>query len=369
MHVIACASSGQGGHVVVLRGLVPRGAGARLLCRITAAALLLGAAAACDASDALAPDDVPTDVAPVSKPAGGGAGPASASPFASMQLHVSPTSRALKQADLWRTNRPADAAYMTRVGAHPVASWFNEWTGDVTTAVDTELTVASVGGRLAVLVAYNIPQRDCGLYSAGGASSPDAYRSWIRSFAAGFRGRKAVVVLEPDAIATITCLAADRQEERYTLLREAVSVLRDAGAMVYLEVGHARWLTPEAAAARLAKAGIDRAQGFALNVSNFIPTAENVTYGNTLSAQTGGKRYIIDTSRNGLGPAAGNVWCNPDGRALGDLPTTRSAHALVDALLWVKVPGESDGTCNGGPTAGGWWGDYALGLARRSPTL
>jgi len=33
----------------------------------------------------------------------------------------------------------------------------------------------------------------------------------------------------------------------------------------------------------------------------------------------------------------------------------------------VKHPGESDGTCNGGPTAGTFWTDYAIGLAQRAP--
>ncbi|MET0953525.1 MAG: hypothetical protein ABWX57_09565 [Aeromicrobium sp.] len=29
---------------------------------------------------------------------------------------------------------------------------------------------------------------------------------------------------------------------------------------------------------------------------------------------------------------------------------------------WVKHPGESDGTCNGGPAAGLWWRAGALAL-------
>jgi endoglucanase len=31
-----------------------------------------------------------------------------------------------------------------------------------------------------------------------------------------------------------------------------------------------------------------------------------------------------------------------------------------------RPPGFSDGTCNGGPAAGTWWPDYALGLAERA---
>jgi len=75
---------------------------------------------------------------------------------------------------------------------------------------------------------------------------------------------------------------------------------------------------------------------------------------------------VIDTSRNGLGPTADNQWCNPAGRALGARPTTATGDPLVDAYLWIKSPGESDGACNGAPAAGVWWADYALGLAQRS---
>ncbi|MGL1937407.1 MAG: glycoside hydrolase family 6 protein, partial [Fibrobacterales bacterium] len=56
-------------------------------------------------------------------------------------------------------------------------------------------------------------------------------------------------------------------------------------------------------------------------------------------------------------------WCNPRGRALGENPRAIFEGAL-DGYLWVKRPGESDGTCNSGPTAGHWWLEYALELAR-----
>lgn len=119
-------------------------------------------------------------------------------------------------------------------------------------------------------------------------------------------------------------------------------------------------------ATRLQASNIAAADGFALNVSNFISTASNVAFGNTLSALVNGKRFVVDTSRNGLGPTADYQWCNPDGRALGAAPSTSTGHALVDAFLWIKKPGESDGTCNGGPNSGAWWAEYALGLAQRT---
>jgi endoglucanase len=95
---------------------------------------------------------------------------------------------------------------------------------------------------------------------------------------------------------------------------------------------------------------------------------------------------VIDTSRNGRGPwtpPAGKYpdpqdWCNP--------PAAGSARAractpapLVDAYLWIKTPGQSDGQCNRGiagsttdpewggivdPAAGEWFPQQALELAR-----
>jgi endoglucanase len=72
----------------------------------------------------------------------------------------------------------------------------------------------------------------------------------------------------------------------------------------------------------------------------------------------------VDTGRNGLGPHG--EWCNPPGRALGERPTTATGHALADAFLWVKSPGESDGPCNGSARSGEWMPEYALGLAQRA---
>ena len=75
---------------------------------------------------------------------------------------------------------------------------------------------------------------------------------------------------------------------------------------------------------------------------------------------------MIVSIRIGLGPTSDAQWCNPTGRALGTRPTTTTGIATLDAFLWIKRPGESDGACNGGPKSGVWWADYALGLAQRA---
>ena len=148
------------------------------------------------------------------------------------------------------------------------------------------------------------------------------------------------------------CLSPQRREEREGLIRDAIGVLKAAGAVVYVDAGNARWHPADTMAARLTRAGIAAADGFTLNVSNFVPTAVSIAYGDAIHALTGGKHYVIDTSRNGAGGTADGQWCNPAGQSLGDAPTTQTGHPGADAFLWIKVPGESDGQCyrgTGGP--------------------
>jgi endoglucanase len=288
-------------------------------------------------------------------------------PFAGRRLYVDPNSLARRQADQWQRSRPADAARMRTIAAQPQAVWLGDWNRDVRSEVDQRLSAA--GAALVVLVAYNIPHRDCGLYSAGGARDGDAYRRWIISLAQGLRRRAAVVIVEPDGLPSLDCLPLRMQDERYVLIREAVQTLKAGGAYVYVDAGNANWKQPGEMANRLRKAGIDQADGFSLNVSNFHGTAANVAYGGQLSRLVGGKHFVIDTSRNGVGAAVQPSWCNTPGQALGHAPTAQTGNALVDAFLWVKTPGQSDGTCNGGPRAGSWWADYALELSKAAERI
>jgi endoglucanase len=100
-------------------------------------------------------------------------------------------------------------------------------------------------------------------------------------------------------------------------------------------------------AARLLAAGISRAEGFAVNVANRQRTEDSYRWALELSDLVGGREFVIDTSRNGLGPPPGNDWCNPRRQALGEPPTTRVHRPGLAALLWIKHPGESDGVCGG----------------------
>lgn len=333
---------------------------ARLLVIAALAATGLAACAG-DGGQALGPG---SDGATV----GGAASPSSsANPFAGQKLYVDPNSNARRTADEWRATRPADADQMEKIAVRSQARWFNEWVGDIHAAVTGAMSAAESQGAIPILVAYNIPDRDCGGLSGGGGASPAGYRTWITSFANAIGGRKAAVVLEPDALSNMGCLSAADQQSRVDLIKYAIQALKGKGAAVYLDAGHPAWHPPAEMARRLNLADIRNADGFALNVSNFIATSLNTSYGEQISALVGGKHFVIDTGRNGLGATSDYQWCNPAGRGLGAAPTAVTANPLVDAYLWVKPPGESDGACNGAPAAGKWWPEYALELARRSP--
>lgn len=280
-------------------------------------------------------------------------------------LYRAPDGQAAAQERRWRAGRPAAARLIGRIARQPTAIWPAGDPAAVRRTVAGNVAAAARRGEVPVVVAYNIPQRDC---AAAGARTAGEYRAWIGALAAGIGDRPAAVILEPDALPQLDCLATGRRAERLALLRAAAAILtRGRATAVYLDAGHSRWLPAAEAARRLRLAGVGRAAGFSLNVANFRPTPEVAAYGSLIARRLGGARFVIDTGRNGAPAGDPADWCNPPGRALGTPPTTQTGQPGADAHLWIKPPGESDGTCNGGPPAGQWWPQYALGLAGRAP--
>jgi endoglucanase len=299
----------------------------------------------------------------------------SANPLRGRSLYVDPQSPAALQAARWRAaGRTADAAAMAKLAKRPTAVWLAD-SADIAARAREATQKAARANRTALLVAYHVPGRDCGSYSSGGSGSAAAYRAWVRGFARGIGSRRATVILEPDAIphaVTEACPSAASATERFALLADAVKTFAALpNVAVYIDAGNPGWVRPvDKLVAPLRAAGIEAADGFALNVSNFYRTGEVIKYGRALSRRLGGAHFVIDTSRNGNGPSlqddrGGPKWCNPPGRAIGRSPDTSTGQRKVDAYLWVKEPGASDGSCRAGaPPAGHWWPEYALQLVR-----
>ncbi len=284
-------------------------------------------------------------------------------PFRGKRLYVDPSSQAAASA---RNEATEDRPSVSKIAATPQAIWVSEFSGIKSQA---PAVVADIARKKAypVFVIYAIPHRDCGGYSSGGAT-PAQYRAGIRQLAQALSKTKAAIIVEPDGLSSSTCLSAKRRAERIALIRYAATTLaKNKRHAVYLDIGHNAWLSPKAAASLLRSAGVAKTRGFSLNVSNFQHTSTEIRYGTKVSKLVGGKRFVIDTSRNGRGPLPNSEiesWCNPDGRSLGQSPTARTASRLVDAYLWVKRPGESDGPCRGGGVSGTWYNARAVEMVK-----
>ena len=418
---------------------------------------------------------------------------ASARPATTDALYVPPPNHdaKLQIAALTAQQRTSEANLIRSMIRTPQAVWFTAGSpASVEQDVHETVVRAAAKRTVPVLVAYNIPFRDCAQFSAGGATNVAEYKSWIDGFAAGIGDRRAIVILEPDGLGIIPwydpyggadgsntlewCQPAEADpataaSDRFDMLRYAVDKLADHPAVAtYLDGTHSAWLGAGDIAERLTRAGIDDTAGFFLNVSNYQLTSNSVQYGEWVSeciayatsvapgnfvgcpnqywnggpfpakiadllgewtgvalsrygvwsdttttpelntsgetlrysTTAGATHFVIDTSRNGLGPwqypstypsdGVAQDWCNPPGRGLGTRPTASTGVPLLDAYLWIKVPGESDGSCNRGgasnvdpewaaltgnpafvdPAAGQWFPEQALQLARlASPPL
>jgi endoglucanase len=257
-------------------------------------------------------------------------------PFDRARLFVDPHSTAAR----WQAEH--NAAWLEPITRTPQAVWLtSEW--DLT-GLPAVVQAAQEQRALLVVVAYFIPNRDC---DGHGADSMAQYRAWIDRVLAGLGETPAVIIMEPDALAA-DCFDPLRAE----LIRDSTAKLAAAGHYVYLDAGHPRWRTTSEAARRLLTSGIQLANGFSVNVSNRQTTEESEHWALELSNLVGDREFVVDTSRNGLGPPPDELnrddeWCNPQHQALGARPITLSPPHVTAALLWIKRPGESDGPCRG----------------------
>lgn len=261
-------------------------------------------------------------------------------------LYRSPSSAAISWVNA-NSGDPRASVIRDRITTRPTARWYTSPnSGTITESVRSYVRSAAAAGEIAQLIAYALPNRDCGGASAGGAANIAEYRVWMQNFAAGLGDRTVIVLLEPDSLALQSCLDATALAERNNALAAAVTVIKasNPNAKVYLDGGHSSWNPAAEAARRLRAAGVGAADGFYSNVSNFRLTANEIAFGKSVLAALGDARLhqVIDTSRNGAGPL-GSEWCDPAGRRIGAAPTTDTGEATVDAFLWAKPPGEADG--------------------------
>jgi endoglucanase len=257
----------------------------------------------------------------------------------------------------WLAANPGDPraeAISTKIASQPQATWYTTYNPTTIASQISALTTAAVAkGQVPVLVMYDIPNRDCGGASAGGANTIANYENWASAFASGLGSATAVVLVEPDSLALQTCLSASDVAARDAAIAFDGRTLHadDPNVRVYFDGGHSDWNTAAQQAAALEAASVTTAaDGVFTDASNFEWNNDELWYGQQILQDVGDSslHLVIDTSRNGAGP--GNTWCDPSGRALGLAPTAATGYSFVDAFLWVKPPGESDGCADAAGT-------------------
>ena len=290
-----------------------------------------------------------------------------ANPYADHDQFADPNSKAAQAAEAAKADGDsASADVFTRLAGTPQGIWLTpeEYpAGSVGPFVAQAVAAADKAGQVPTFVVYGVPDRDCtGQHSAGGLPV-DQYGPWVGEIAdaAGAAGDVAAVV-EPDGLSSL--LECGDRDQRVGLIADAAHRLADAGVTTYIDGGHSHWNSPADLAPLLEDAGVADVRGFSSNVSNFQSDEDEEAYGEELSALLDGAHYIVDTGRNGFG--ATKDWCNPPGRAFGNEPGAASGDGHLDAYVWVKPPGESDGECGGGPPAGQFWAERVMELAAAS---
>ena len=102
-----------------------------------------------------------------------------------------------------------------------------------------------------------------------------------------------------------TCVVCDKPltgKQTRACSWKCVRRLANAGQYVDLDAGYARWRTTGEMAHRLLRAGIQYVQGFSVNVANRQTTRQSYWWGGSSRTSSAGAEFVIDTSRNGLGP-------------------------------------------------------------------
>ncbi|MEV0004744.1 glycoside hydrolase family 6 protein [Micromonospora sp. NPDC050980] len=263
------------------------------------------------------------------------------------------------------------AVIRDKIASQPQARWYANFNpSTIQSEVSGFIGAANAAQQIPVLSVYEITNRDCGGASAGGAPDLNQYQTWVSNFARGLGNQTVLIILETDSLALQTCLSGAELNARNQAISTATRTIKSANpnAKVYLDGGHSTWNSPNETANRLRNAGVQYADGFFTNVSNFNPTSAEANFGRAvISALNGmgisGKRQVIDTSRNG---GASGDWCADDNtdRRIGTYPTTNTGDGNIDGYLWVKPPGEADG-CR--YTAGSFQPDLAFSLANGAP--
>ncbi|KAL2684491.1 hypothetical protein Neosp_005569 [[Neocosmospora] mangrovei] len=238
------------------------------------------------------------------------------------------------------------------------------------TLVDIRKANLAGGNYAGQFVVYDLPDRDCAAAASNGEYSLDndganKYKNYIQTIKKiiqSYSDIRILLVIEPDSLANLVtnmdvAKCAKAHDAYISLTNYAVTELNLPNVAMYLDAGHAGWLGWPANQGPAAKlfasiykdAGKPAAlRGLATNVANYNAWSLS-SAPLTLKAPpyTTRRASFTQWGRSGKQPT-GQIqwgdWCNSKGTGFGIRPSANTGDSLLDAFVWVKPGGESDGT-------------------------
>ncbi|KAJ0400526.1 hypothetical protein ATCC90586_009749 [Pythium insidiosum] len=255
-----------------------------------------------------------------------------------------------------KAKHPHLATALSTLESRGIATWYTDRAADGDTLAAAKHLVASCNESSRItLVVYGLPFKDCEAgYSMVGSRNQNAddYRAFVSQLVDVVGERKVLYILEPDAIGLLAgggCAAQHGYKENLLTAIEMLSANKNAD--IYVDVGFWR-LFKDDDARRVAEVlqdllKVGRMKGITLNTSNYRPIQEMATLCQKFKtiAKMPQIGCIIDTSRNFV-ESSSSEWCNRAGAGIGHPPTADTKLPSIDYFVWVKPPGESDGTCD-----------------------
>jgi len=319
--------------------------------------------------------------------------PAAGNPYTGYNIYLTPFYAAEVTAAANNITDATTKANALSVAQIPTFTWFDQ----VAKVPDlgTYLAAASAQGQasgtpmLVQIIVYDLPDRDCAAAASNGefsiADNGQAnYFNYIDQIVAQikpFPDVRVVAIIEPDSLANlVTNLSVEKcanaQTTYLACVTYAIQQLNTLGNVYsYLDAGHAGWLGWPAnlsPAAQLFSSLYTSAgspsfvRGLATDVANYnalvAATPDPITQGNPnydeslyinalaplLTSSGFPAHFIVDQGRSGVQNIRQQWgdWCNVKGAGFGTRPTTNTGFSAIDAIVWAKPGGESDGTSN-----------------------
>ncbi|KAL3662299.1 hypothetical protein V7S43_012626 [Phytophthora oleae] len=264
-----------------------------------------------------------------------------------------------------KTDYPDLAFALSAIEDYSIAAWYTDRlsTTDRATMLKDITSKCSEDSRMTIVV-YGIPNKDCNAgYSSGGTVSNTAdYKTFLSDLTTAVGDRKVLYVVEPDAVGLLAedggCGSSAGYLDNLKVAVKALSA--NANAELYVDVGY--WtLAYDSQRSKVVTVMKELAtsgtlKGIAINTSNYRSTSQISELCTNFQTAMGSKSMtcIADTSRNYVAPTTTD-WCNVLTAGIGAPPTSETNVSNLDYFMWIKPPGESDGTCNGGPAAGSFF--------------